>query len=300
MADIAERGRHAILVGGTGLYLRAVVDDLQIPGRYAEVAAALNAELDEGRADVSDLHARLVTLDPVAASRMDRPTGRGSPRPGGDYRRRAALLRVRTGARGVPGVGIPMVGIAVEQAEVDRRIAARFAAWLEAGLLQEVQTLAARPAGLSRTARQALGYRELLAHVEDGVPLEGCVTEAVRRTGSFARRQTAWFRRDPPYCLDSAGGQPHFPAGRRAGGARPVHMTCENGAVHCTKHEGTGNDFIVVVDPDDRIRLSEGQARLLCDRRRGIGGTASSSSAPVVMAATSPWCCATPTVAWPK
>ena len=82
-----------------------------------------------------------------------------------------------------------LVGLAVATEEVDRRIAERFARWVEPGLLDEVRALAARPAGISRTARQALGYRELLAHVEEGAPLEACVEEAVRRTRSFARRQ---------------------------------------------------------------------------------------------------------------
>jgi tRNA dimethylallyltransferase len=68
---------------------------------------------------------------------------------------------------------------------------------MEEGLLREVRALAARPPGISRTARQALGYRELLAHVEQGAPLDACVEEAVRRTRSFARRQASWFRRDP-------------------------------------------------------------------------------------------------------
>jgi tRNA dimethylallyltransferase len=57
--------------------------------------------------------------------------------------------------------------------------------------------LAARPEGLSRTARQALGYREILAHVEDGAPLQACVDAAIARTRRFARRQASWFRRDP-------------------------------------------------------------------------------------------------------
>jgi tRNA dimethylallyltransferase len=57
--------------------------------------------------------------------------------------------------------------------------------------------LARRRGGLSRTARQALGYREVLAHVEDGVGLTECVTAAVQRTRQFARRQASWFRRDP-------------------------------------------------------------------------------------------------------
>ena len=71
------------------------------------------------------------------------------------------------------------------------------ACWVESGLVDEVRALAARPGGMARTARQALGYRELLAHVEQGAPLQACVEEAVRRTRSFARRQASWFRRDP-------------------------------------------------------------------------------------------------------
>jgi tRNA dimethylallyltransferase len=68
---------------------------------------------------------------------------------------------------------------------------------MEEGLVDEVRRLAERPAGLSRTARQALGYRELLRHVEEGADLDEMVTEAVTRTRRFARRQARWFRRDP-------------------------------------------------------------------------------------------------------
>src|SRR6202023_1256649 len=82
-------------------------------------------------------------------------------------------------------------------AEHDRRIEERFRALLDAGFLEEVRRLARRPEGLSRTARQAIGYREVLAHVEEGAPLEEAVEEAKRRTRAFARRQWAWFRRDP-------------------------------------------------------------------------------------------------------
>jgi tRNA dimethylallyltransferase len=67
---------------------------------------------------------------------------------------------------------------------------------LDAGLLDEVRRLAALVPPASRTARQALGYRELLRHVEDGAPLAECVDEAIVRTRQFARRQEAWFRRD--------------------------------------------------------------------------------------------------------
>ncbi len=184
---------------GTGLYLRAVVDELEIPGRYPEVAAALEAELDDGRAAPADLHARLASLDPVGAGRME-PTNRrrvvralevtlGSGRPFSTF---------GPGSGGLPGDG-HCAGRAwhVAPDEVDRRIAARFDAHGGPGLVDEVRALAARPQGISRTARQALGYREILAHLEDGVPLDDCLEEAVVRTRQFARRQASWFRRDP-------------------------------------------------------------------------------------------------------
>jgi tRNA dimethylallyltransferase len=101
------------------------------------------------------------------------------------------------GLEAYPADGITQIGIHLDPHEVDRRIEDRFAAMVAAGLLDEVRGLVARPGGMSRTARQALGYKELLAHVEDGVPLGACLEEALRRTRQFARRQAAWFRRDP-------------------------------------------------------------------------------------------------------
>jgi tRNA dimethylallyltransferase len=198
LEGIARRGHHALLVGGTGLYLRAVVDDFAIPGRYPEVAAALEAELDEGRAGPADLHARLRALDPAAAARME-PTNRrrvvralevtvGSGRPFSTY---------GPGLEAYPASGTAQVGLSLAPEEVDARIEARFGRMVADGLVDEVRTLAARPAGISRTARQALGYREVLAHVEGGVPLADCVEEAVQHTRQFARRQASWFRRDP-------------------------------------------------------------------------------------------------------
>ena len=198
LGDIERRGRHALLVGGTGLYLRSVVDDLEIPGRYPEVAASLEAELDAGLSEPADLHARLAALDPLGAARME-PTNR---------RRVVRALEVTLGAgrpfsefgpglEVYPVSGVPQVGLAVAAEEADRRIGERFSAMVDTGLVDEVRGLASRTRGISRTARQALGYREILAHVEDGVPLADCLEEAVRRSRQFARRQASWFRRDP-------------------------------------------------------------------------------------------------------
>ncbi len=205
-AGIATRGNRALLVGGTGLYLRAVTDRLEFPGRYEEVAAGLRDDLDaagpEGSAvrtaAVGALFGRLSELDAVAAARIEP----------GNERRVVRALEVTLGSgrpfssfgpglERYPASAVRMVGVRPDPADTDRRIGERFDAMMDAGLLDEVRTLAARPAGLSRTARQALGYRELLAHVEDGVPLDEAVDEAVRRTRQFARRQWSWFRRDP-------------------------------------------------------------------------------------------------------
>ncbi len=89
------------------------------------------------------------------------------------------------------------MGVWLPRAVVDRRIEDRYAAQLAVGFLEEVRVLAAGPDPLSRTAGQALGYRELLAHRAGQTTLDEAVAEAVRRTRAFARRQRSWFRRDP-------------------------------------------------------------------------------------------------------
>jgi tRNA dimethylallyltransferase len=196
IAGIEERGHRALLVGGTGLYLRSVTDDLDIPGRWPEVRAELEAEADAVGTEA--LHARLLTLDPVAAGRME-PTNR---------RRvvRALEVVVGSGRRfsefgpgldANPSSPFALVGIAVEPADLRERIEQRYRHQLEAGFLDEVRALAARPAGLSRTAAQALGYKELLSHLAGEASLDEAVDLAIRRTRQFARRQRAWFRRDP-------------------------------------------------------------------------------------------------------
>ncbi len=197
LGDIARRGRRPLMVGGTGLYLRAVVDDLQIPARYPELAAELErqAGTPEG---VRALHDRLASLDPLAAARTTDANRRrivralevtlGSGRPFSSF---------GPGLTAYPPTPVVLVGLPFDPETVDRRVEARLRRWVDEGLVDEVARLAAHPAGLSRTARQALGYKELLAHVEEGADLEACVEEAVRRTRAFARRQWSWHRRDP-------------------------------------------------------------------------------------------------------
>jgi tRNA dimethylallyltransferase len=195
-----------VLVGGTGLYLRAVVDRLQFPGRFPHISAGLLAELTEAgspgsaerRQYVARLHTRLAALDPPAAARMEMANERrilralevtlGSGRPFSSF---------GPGLERYPDTPVTLIGIQPEAADLDRRIHERLTRQMEAGFLDEVARLAARPGGLSRTAAQALGYRELLTHLHDQVPLPEALIEIERRTRAFARRQWAWFRRDP-------------------------------------------------------------------------------------------------------
>jgi tRNA dimethylallyltransferase len=194
--DIDGRGHRALLVGGTGLYLRAVIDDLTLPGQHPDVRAEIETE-----ADTAALHRRLAELDPVAASRME-PSNRrrvvralevtvGSDRPFSSY---------GPGLEAYPATPFRLIGIARPVEAVAARIEARYHRQMEDGFLDEVGALRVRPEGLSRTARQALGYKELLDHLDGEVALEGAIDLAVRRTRRFARRQRAWFRRDPRIC----------------------------------------------------------------------------------------------------
>jgi tRNA dimethylallyltransferase len=193
IADIASRGKRALFVGGTGLYVHALVDSFAVPGRWPELAAEL-----EQTESTSELHRRLAELDPSAAVRTG-PVNR---------RRVVRALEVTIGSGRPfssygPGVGAfppttwRLAGVWLPREVVAGRIERRFAAMLQAGFADEVRSLAGRPAGLSRTARQALGYRELLSHVESGVALDDAVLQAVQRTRQFARRQRMWWRRDP-------------------------------------------------------------------------------------------------------
>lgn len=191
--DIAARRRRAVVVGGTGLYVRSLVDGLTIPGQWPEVRASLDADHD-----TAGLHRRLAELDPTAAARMEP----------GNRRRVVRALEVTLGSgrpfstfgpglEAYPPAPFHLVGLRLEREDRNRRIAERFHRMLDAGLLEEVRALAIADPPASRTARQALGYKELLRHVEQGAPLDECVEEAIRRTRQFARRQDAWFRRDP-------------------------------------------------------------------------------------------------------
>ena len=189
---IAAADAHAVFVAGTGLYLTAVIDDLQLPGEWPAVRAELQAE-----PDVAVLFARLETLDPLAASRSDKSNRRrieralevciGSGQPFSSF---------GPGTGAYPPSDVQQIGIAWPRKTLSQRIEHRVHTMMEAGFLAEARGLVER-CTLSREAKQALGYRELLAHLAGELSLDEAVAQMVLHTRQFAVRQERWFRRDP-------------------------------------------------------------------------------------------------------
>jgi tRNA dimethylallyltransferase len=197
---IEARGRRALLVGGTGLYVQAVVDDLRFPGENLDLRAELEAWTGEP-GGVAAAHAELAARDPEAAARIDPHNARRIVRALEVIRltgRRFSSFGAGVGQFGPTAFPVRMAGVWLPRAVVNERIATRVEQMRHAGLVDEVRGLAIADGGLSRTAGQAIGYKEVLAHLEGAEPsLDVALDTAVRRTRSFARRQRMWFRRDP-------------------------------------------------------------------------------------------------------
>jgi tRNA dimethylallyltransferase len=187
---------RAILVGGTGLYHRAAIDDLDLPGEWPAIRRRLEGEAAE--LGVATLHTRLAEVDPAAAAKTE-PT---------NVRRIVRALEVIAGSGRrfssygpgldtYPPNGIPQIGLRWDRVALSARIEQRVYQMIDAGLLAEVELLLARPGGLSRTAAQALGYKELIDHLAGRATHDAAVAQIVVRTRQFAVRQLRWFQRDP-------------------------------------------------------------------------------------------------------
>ena len=195
ITEVLGRGRVPLLVGGSGLYFQAVVDEFVFPPTDQAVRARLEAEAAE--AGLPELYARLAAADPAAAARVQP----------GNLRRTVRALEVieLTGRpfssfraamdNPVSRYRLTVVGLDPGTELLRARVAERVAAMARSGLVDEVRRLARQP--LSRTARQALGYKELLDAMERDTPVPEALEAVVRRTRAYARRQLAWFRRDP-------------------------------------------------------------------------------------------------------
>ncbi len=189
---IAGRGRRPVVVGGSGLYVRALLDHMEFPGTDPQVRAELEARVeDEGS---RALHAELARLDPVAAAGI-------GPR---NARRIVRALEVialtgRPYSSNLPSheyvLPAVQIGLDCDRSALDARVAERVARMWEAGLVDEVTALVER--GIGRTASRAVGYAEVIAMLRGEVSPQAAREAVVAGTRRLARKQMGWFGRDP-------------------------------------------------------------------------------------------------------
>ncbi|WP_299034878.1 tRNA (adenosine(37)-N6)-dimethylallyltransferase MiaA [uncultured Pseudokineococcus sp.] len=214
VADVRARGLVPVLVGGSGLYVRAVLDALDFPGTDPVVRARWEAEA--ARVGSAALHARLAALDPAAAASIPAANERRVVR---------ALEAVEVTGRPFsatmpryehpPGVEpVVQLGLRLPRAALYSRVDLRVRRMADAGLVEEVRALEQQGLREGRTASRALGYAQVLDHLAGECSLEDALVATAAATRRFARRQESWFRRDPRlHWLDV---DPDAPAGAAA------------------------------------------------------------------------------------
>jgi tRNA dimethylallyltransferase len=196
VAGIRARGRTPLLVGGSGLYFRAVVDELRFPGTDPRTRAELEREARSLGAE--GLHERLADVDPRAAEAIEPANVRRTVR--------ALEVAAITGRpfssyaeawERYPAERVRAAGIDLETAVLGVRARSRVERMIDAGFVDEVRGLVERGFGSWLTSSQAIGYAELARHLRGELPFEEAIAGIVKRTRNLARRQLAWFRRDP-------------------------------------------------------------------------------------------------------
>ncbi|HET8527114.1 MAG TPA: tRNA (adenosine(37)-N6)-dimethylallyltransferase MiaA [Actinomycetota bacterium] len=194
--DVRGRGRVALLVGGSGLYVRAVADDLVFPPTDPAVRERLQAEA--AAAGATAMYERLAGLDLPAADRIEPDNVRRTVRAleVAEITGRPFSSYAEAWDR-YPPDRVRAVGVDVPRPDLYTRIEARVRAQLAEGLVEEVKELAHRGLAGWLTASQAIGYAEFARHLEGELSLDEAVARTVKRTKALARRQLAWFRRDP-------------------------------------------------------------------------------------------------------
>jgi tRNA dimethylallyltransferase len=196
-------GRTAVLVGGSGLYVQAVVDELEFPGTDPEVRGRWETELAAVGAPA--LHARLAEVDPEAAGAVLPSNGRRIVRALEVIELTGRPFRATLPGQRTPRYDAVLLGVDRATAELDDRVARRVDLMLEQGLVEETRGLLEQGLREGRTAARALGYQQVVAALDGEYDLATAAEETVRATRRFVRRQRSWFRRDPRiHWLDGA------------------------------------------------------------------------------------------------
>ena len=193
--EIHSRGKNVVLVGGTGLYIKAVIDELNFPDTDPMVRHTLNKEAEE--LGIDSMFERLEKLDPAAALAIDRA----------NLRRIIRALEVieitgKPFTANLPrqeSVRYPQArqfGLVMDREDLSERIDVRVNAMFEQGLVAEVEKLISAGLLQGRTAQRALGYSQVISYLNNELSLDAAIEETKRATRQYARRQETWFSRD--------------------------------------------------------------------------------------------------------
>lgn len=193
--DIRGRDATPVLVGGSALYTRAIVDRFEFPGTDDSLRRELEAELE--RVGNHALHQRLAGVDPEAAAQILPDNGRRVVRA-----LEVVALTGRPFSASLPRLEYAdphtvQVGVDIDRPTLDERIARRVEEMFAGGFVEEVEALLARGLAEGRTANRAIGYREVIGYLAGDRSLAEAIEQTTVATRRFARRQDAWFRKDP-------------------------------------------------------------------------------------------------------
>ncbi len=191
---LLAEGTVPVLVGGSGLYVRAVLDDLDFPGTDPEIRTRLEGEL--ARVGAAALHARLTARDPLAATAILPTNGRRVVRALEVIELTGRPFSATMPRPGPARYGTVQLGLDLDAAELDHRVDARVARMFAEGLVEEVRALDRRGLRLGRTASRGLGYQQVLDELDADEDMDRAAAATARATRRFVRRQRSWFRRD--------------------------------------------------------------------------------------------------------
>jgi tRNA dimethylallyltransferase len=194
VADIRERGRTPVLVGGSALYTRAVLDRFEFPGTDPGVRRELEVELAKVGANV--LHRRLAQVDPDAAAQILPDNGRRIVRALEVVRITGRPFRATLPDREYADPKSLQIGLDIDRATLDARISLRVQEMFDVGFVDEVRRLLDAGLAEGRTARTAIGYREVTAYLAGATTLADAIEATTAATRRFSRRQDSWFRKD--------------------------------------------------------------------------------------------------------
>lgn len=192
--QLLTAGRTPILVGGSGLYVQAVIDEIAFPGTDPGVRDRLLRLVDERGA--AAMHAELAAVDPEAAATILPTNGRRIARALEVNEITGKSFAATLAVQGPPRYNAVILGLELATDRLDARLSDRVDAMMAAGFLQEVRQLLDRGLREGVTARRALGYAQLIETIDGDRSISDAVAETVRATRRFVRRQRSWFRRD--------------------------------------------------------------------------------------------------------